>query len=90
VALLSSRPDISEERANKIVEQIEAARDSVLNRAERLQAKAEERIQALKHQAKQQAQEAQKTAASAAWWVFGTAVTSVASAAIAGFLAASR
>jgi hypothetical protein len=90
VALLSSRSDISEEQANKIVEQIEAARDSVLNRAEQLQAKAEERIHALKHQAKAQAEEVQKTAASAAWWVFGTALTSVATAAIAGFLAATR
>lgn len=90
VALLSSRSDISEEQANKIVDRIEAARDSVLDRAERLQTKAEERIQALKHQAKEQAKEVQKTAAAAAWWVFGTAVTSVTSAAIAGLLAAGR
>lgn len=89
VALLSSRSDISEEQANKIVDQIETARDSVLDRAERLQAKAEARIKALKHQAKEQAEEVQKTAASAAWWVFGTAITSVATAAIAGVLAAS-
>ncbi len=87
VALLSSRSDISEEQANKIVDQIESARNSVLDRAERLQAKAEERVQALKHQAKAQAEEVQKTAASAAWWVFGTAITSVATAAIAGVLA---
>lgn len=90
VALLSSRSDISQEQANKIVDQIEAARDSVLDRAERLQAKAEERIKTLKHQAKEQAEEVQKTAAAAAWWVFGTALTSVTSAAIAGLLAAGR
>jgi hypothetical protein len=88
VALLSSRSDISEEQANKIVDQIEAARDSVLDRAERVQAKAEARIKALKHQAKEQAEEVQKTAAAAAWWVFGTAITSVVTAAIAGVLAA--
>jgi nucleoid DNA-binding protein len=87
VALLKSRPDMSEEQANKIVDQIESARDSVLERAERVQVKAEERIKALKHQAKEQAKEVQKVAASAAWWVFGTAVTSVVSAAIAGLLA---
>lgn len=88
VSLLSSRSDISEEQANKIADQIESARDSVLGRAERLQAKAEERINALKHQAKEQAEEVQKSAASAAWWLFGTAITSVAAAAIAGVLAA--
>lgn len=87
MALLSSRSDISEEQAHQIINQIEAARDGVLARAERLQAKAEERLQTLRHQAKQQAEEVQKTAASAAWWVFGTALTSVASAAIAGLLA---
>jgi nucleoid DNA-binding protein len=88
VAILSSRSDISEAQANKIVDQVEAARDSVLHQAEQLQAKAEERIQALKHQAKEQAEEVQKTVASAAWWLFGTALTSVATAAIAGVLAA--
>mgnify|MGYP002777169452 CR=1 FL=1 len=87
VALLSSRRDISEQQANQIVDQIEAARDSVLHRAERLQAEAEKRIQALKHQAKEQLQETQKVVATAAWWLFGTALTSVASAAIAGILA---
>lgn len=90
VAVLSSRSDMSEEQANKIVDQFESARDSVLSRAERIQAKANERVKALKHQAKQQAEEVQKTAASAAWWVFGTAITSVTSAAIAGLLAANR
>jgi nucleoid DNA-binding protein len=87
VALLSSRPDISEEQANKIIDQVEAARDSVLDRTERLQAKAEARVKALKHQAEEQAEALQKTAASAAWWVFGTAITSVTAAAIAGVLA---
>jgi nucleoid DNA-binding protein len=87
VALLSSRSDISEEQANKIVDQIELARDAVLSRAERIQSKAEERIQALKHQAKAQAEEVQKISAATAWWVFGTALSSMVSAAIAGVLA---
>lgn len=87
VALLSSRSDISEEQANKIVDQIELARDAVLSRAERIQSKAEERIQALKHQAKAQAEEVQKISAATAWWVFGTALSSMAAAAIAGVLA---
>lgn len=88
VALLSSRSDISEEQANKIADQIESARDSVLHRAERLQEEAEKRIKALKHQAKEQLEDAQKAAAIAAWWLFGTAITSIATAAIAGMLAA--
>jgi hypothetical protein len=86
-AILSSRSDISHEQADRIINQIEGARDSVLHRAERLQTEVEKRIEDLKEQAKEQAEEAQKTVATAAWWLFGTAVTSVATAAIAGVLA---
>jgi ElaB/YqjD/DUF883 family membrane-anchored ribosome-binding protein len=49
VALLSSRSDISETDAHRIVDQIEGARDSVLLRAERLQKEAKKRIKQLKH-----------------------------------------
>nr|WP_290226019.1 MFS transporter [Trichocoleus desertorum] len=89
VSILSSRKDISEEQANRIVDQIESARDNVLHRAERLQQEAEKQIKAVKHEAKEQAKEVQKTVATAAWWLFGTAITSVATAAIAGILASS-
>jgi hypothetical protein len=88
VALLSSRSDVSEADAERIVSQIESVRDKVLDRAERLQAATEKRIKALKHQAKEQAEDIQKAVALAAWWLFGTALTSVATAAIAGVLAA--
>lgn len=88
VALLSSRSDISEEQANRIADQIESARDNVLGRAKWLQEEAEKQIEKLQKQAKEQAKEAQKTIATAAWWLFGTALTSVATAAIAGAIAA--
>ncbi|MBD0336560.1 MAG: apolipoprotein A1/A4/E family protein [Cyanobacteria bacterium Co-bin13] len=86
-AILSSRSDISREQADRIIDQIEGARDSVLHQAERFQSQVEKRIEDLKEQAKEQAEEAQKTVATAAWWLFGTAITSVATAAIAGVLA---
>ena len=87
VALLSSREDISEADANRLIDQIESVRDSVLHRAERLQEQAQKRIKELKQNAKQQAIETRKVASTAAWWLFGTAVTSVATAAIAGVIA---
>jgi nucleoid DNA-binding protein len=87
VAILSSRPDISEADANRIINQIEAARDSVVTRAERLQEEAKKRIKDLKRKAKEQGEEARKTAATAAWWLFGTAITSVAISALAGAIA---
>jgi len=87
VALLSSRSDISETDAHRIVDQIEGARDSVLVRAERLQNEAKKRIKQLKKKTKQQAEDAREAAATAAWWLFGTALTSVVVSALAGAIA---
>jgi len=87
VALLSSRSDISEAQAHRIVDQMEGARDSVLLRSERLQNETKKRIKQLKNKAKQQAEDAREAAAAAAWWLFGTALTSVVVSALAGAIA---
>jgi len=87
VALLSSRSDISETDAHRIVDQMEGARDSVLLRSERLQTEAKKRIKELKNKTKQQAEDAREAAATAAWWLFGTALTSVVVSALAGAIA---
>ncbi|MDZ8051961.1 MAG: MFS transporter [Aulosira sp. ZfuCHP01] len=88
VALISSRRDITQEDATRIIDQVEAARDSVLHRAERIQQEAQKRIKAIQHQAKKQAESTKKTVATAAWWLFGTALTSLVASAIAGVIAA--
>ncbi|HEY9667143.1 MAG TPA: MFS transporter [Coleofasciculaceae cyanobacterium] len=87
VAILSSREDISEADANRMINQIEGVRDSILHRAERLQEEAQKRVKELKHNAKKQVEETRKAVATAAWWLFGTAITSVAVAAFAGAVA---
>ncbi len=87
IAVLSSREDISAKDANRIVSQIESARDSVLERGERIQKETKKRIKAVKKQAKKQAKDAKGAAASAAWWLFGAALTSLAASAAAGVLA---
>ncbi|MEH1822009.1 MAG: MFS transporter [Nostoc sp.] len=87
VAVLSSREDISEADANRIISQIESARDGVLQRAERIQKETQKRLKAIQDQAKKQAEETKKTVANAAWWIFGTAITSLAASAIAGAVA---
>jgi hypothetical protein len=89
VAVISSREDISLSQANRIVDQIEASRDNVLYQAERIQKETQKRLNAIKEQAKKQAEETKKTVASAAWWLFGTALTSLAASAIAGAIAVS-
>lgn len=87
VAIMSSREDISEEDANRIIDQVERARNSVLQRAERIQQEAQRRLEEVKYQAQRQAEETRKAAASAAWWLFATALVSGVFSAIAGAVA---
>lgn len=87
VAILTSREDISEEQANKIIDRIEAARDSVLRRVERIQEEVNKRLATLKQQTQKQVIETRKAVADAAWWLFNTAFASLVASAIAGALA---
>lgn len=87
IAVLSSREDISEADANRIVNQIEAARDSVLQRGERIQQEVQKRLSNVREQAKKQAVETKKAVAGAAWWLFATALTSLGASALGGAIA---
>ncbi|WP_396135883.1 MFS transporter [Chamaesiphon sp. VAR_69_metabat_338] len=87
IAVLSSREDISEADAERIVSKIEETRDGVLSRAQAVQQEVKKRYKAVKRQAQQQAIDTQKVAAGAAWWLFGTAVSSLAASAAAGVIA---
>ncbi len=81
-AVLGSIPNLSETDADRIISQIETARDGVLHQADYIQHETQRRIKSLQHQAKKQALETQKAAATAAWWLFGTALTSLAASAM--------
>ena len=88
VALLSSRDDISEADADRIISQVESARSNVLQQAERVQNEAQRRLEAVKAQAQRQVEETRKAAEAAAWWLFITALVSAIASAGAGALAA--
>ncbi len=90
VAVLSSREDLSEADANRIIDQIEATRDSVLHRIDRIQQETQKRLEAIKYQTEKQVRETRKIASGAAWWVFSSALVSLAASALAGFLAVNR
>jgi nucleoid DNA-binding protein len=89
VAVLSSREDISEADVNRILDKIEETRNSVLHQGEQIQHEVQRRFHQVKEQAQKQAIETQKAAASAAWWLFGTAIVSLAASALAGTIAVS-
>ena len=84
VAVMSSRRDISEADANRIISQIERTRDRTLQRAERIQTEAALRLESAKRQAARQVEETRKAAAAASWWLFLTALVSAIAAAVAG------
>lgn len=87
VAVISSREDISEAQANEIVNRIESTRDNVLQRAEFIQTETQKRLSEVSEKTKKQARDAKKAVAEAAWWLFGTAIASLAASALAGVIA---
>jgi nucleoid DNA-binding protein len=87
VAIMSSREDISEADANRIIDQIESARNNVLYRAEQLQLEAQRRLEEVRQEALRRGEETRKAAESAAWWLFFTALVSAIAAAGAGAIA---
>lgn len=87
VALMSSHEAVSEADANRVIAQVEEARDSALRKAERLEHQVQGRISEIKQQAQQQVDDTRKTAEIASWWLFGTATISAVSAAVAGMIA---
>ena len=86
VAIMSSRKDVSEADANRIITQIERTRDRTLQRAERLQTETMMRVEAAKKQAAQQVEDTRKAAAAASWWLFLTGLVSAIASAAAGAL----
>lgn len=87
VAILSSRDDISKADADMIIARAERTRDRALQRAERLQMQAKMQMEKMKQDAQRQAEETRKAAATAAWWLFSTALVSGIASAIAGVIA---
>jgi len=75
---------------HRVIEQVESARDNVLHKVEKIQQETQKRLESVKHEAQKQVRETRKMAAGAAWWVFSSALSSLAASAIAGYLAVTR
>lgn len=73
-----------------VMQQVDQTRSHLVQQVEQLQLQAQQRVDLLKQQAQQQMELARKTAVTAAWWLFSTALTSLITSAIAGFLAATQ
>ncbi|HAL45024.1 MAG TPA: hypothetical protein DCP47_03780 [Phycisphaerales bacterium] len=71
--IISSRRDISEERAEQIVSRIEEARDDVINKAEQMKSKVQEKTRQAQELAAATVEETRENAMIAAWWAVGAA-----------------
>ncbi len=87
-AIVASRRDVSEEDAERLVSQIEHARDEAVGKYEQMKTEVRHRIDEAKDKALHEAEEARQIARTAAWWTFGSAVVSAAAAVLGGILAA--
>jgi len=85
-AVISSRRDVSEEDAEHIVSQMERARDETIAKYERMKEEVQHRIEDAKDRALREAEETRKAARNAAWWTFGSALSSATAAVIGGIL----
>ena len=87
VAIVTSHNRISRSDANRVIDQVESARDSVIGKAERMEQQIEHRIATVKAQTQQQIEDAKAAAEAASWWLFGTALLSAIVSALGGVLA---
>ena len=84
--IASSRKDMTEEDAERLIRRIETARDKVSHKVDQMQAEITRRLEDAKKEAVHQADEVRKTASTAAWWAFGSAVVSGIFAAVGGMI----
>lgn len=73
----------------QMAEQLVTVSTSLQEQATQLQQATQERLQAVEQQTRQQLDATRRATAATAWWLFGTALTSLVTAAIAGTLAVS-
>ncbi len=87
VAIATSHDSISERDAYRVIDQVEAAKNSVLKKAESLERQVEGRLTAMKEQTQKQIEDTKAAAEAAAWWLFLTAAVSAGAAVIGGIIA---
>ncbi|MBE9179932.1 hypothetical protein IQ268_15275 [Oculatella sp. LEGE 06141] len=88
-SVLQSRTNLSDTVRQQVTNQVEGVRDRMLAQVEQVQQGIQARVEAIKLDAQQRAEATRRAAATAAWWLFATAMTSAVTSAIAGTVAVS-
>ena len=87
MALLTSNDRLSRRDVENLSRRIDETKQRVLAKAEEVDKRIAVAVEEAKQEALHQAENARKTAASAAWWLFATAVVSGVAAALGGWVA---
>ncbi len=85
--LITNKTSLSREEAEPIADKIVTARDTVIEKANEVEMKVNQKMAEAKEQALIAAEESRKAAATAAWWLVATAVVSGIASAVGGMLA---
>ena len=85
--LITNKTSLSREEAEPIADKIVTARDTVIEKANEIEMKVNQKMAEAKEQALIAAEESRKAAATAAWWLVATAVVSGIASAVGGMLA---
>jgi len=87
VALLSNNPWVSEQQAEKIADDLEQGKQSVIQKADQIEAEISKKMELVKEEGLKQAEAARKSAMSASWWLFISSVASAIAAGAGGMMA---
>jgi hypothetical protein len=87
MALLTSNDRLSRKDIENLSSKIDESKSNVLRKVEEVDREVSIALERAKQEALHQAENTRKTAASAAWWLFATAVVSGAAAALGGWVA---
>ena len=87
MAVLTANEKLSRRDIENLSNKVDESRHRAISKLEQIENETKRRIESTKQGALQQAENARKTAATAAWWLFGTAIVSGLASAAGGLIA---
>lgn len=87
ISLLTANDKISRQDIDNIASKVDESRTKVMDTIHKIETETSRRLEQAKQESLHQAENMRKTAASAAWWLFGTAIVSGIASAVGGWVA---
>lgn len=87
IQLLTANDKLSRDDIHRLADKVDNTRNQLIDKANEIEAETRRRIEQAKQESLRQAENTRKTAAAAAWWLFGTAILSGLASAAGGLVA---